>query len=181
MILSPLSPLSARTFTYFWKGFSHRIHAVFYAPCHAMPCHAFVVDHGTKAMYVGQQRWRQGQGDPEALRKTFSKVPFGRLVWSPGSARIRQVFGVCSFIRTHQNSVPCYVEYVDVIPYVSGGLHLFKYKDATCFSLLVTQMMIGSWWNLRSLKSRSTATCDKAITRNTIYQGFLPCLSVFHD
>lgn len=28
-------------------------------------------------MYVGQQRWRQGQGDPEALRKTFSKVPFG--------------------------------------------------------------------------------------------------------
>eukprot|EP00435_Cladocopium_sp_Y103_P029476 s464_g7.t1 len=29
------------------------------------------------AMYVGQQRWRQGQGDPEALRKIFSKVPFG--------------------------------------------------------------------------------------------------------
>ncbi len=30
-------------------------------------------------MFAEQQRWRQGAGHPEALQRTFDKVPFGRL------------------------------------------------------------------------------------------------------
>ena len=33
----------------------------------------------SKAMFAEQQRWRQGAGHPEALQRTFDKVPFGRL------------------------------------------------------------------------------------------------------